>query len=315
MRAGRRACRSDEGAVTVEHGFKACNLEIDTEPDDGGHVQMILPRADAAFEWRETAVAPALVCVPMERVARHLFTTRGFLLGETRIGDAPWEQLAGVLGVPALVRLHQVHGRTVVHAGCAPAEPAPGDIVMAAVDGPAVAVQGADCVPLLIADIRLGVVAAAHAGWRGLAQGVPSETVAALVRTFGSNPHDLVAAIGPSVGACCYEVGPDVREAFEAGGFSSGQVQRWFHPAPVVMEANPPMPGLRPPSAGHAFFDGWACAGEQLTDAGVPADQVLCARVCTASHPEVLCSYRRDRTYAGRIAGAIVPRRSTDVRP
>jgi YfiH family protein len=154
----------------------------------------------------------------------------------------------------------------------------------------ALAVQTADCVPLLIADRRTGSIAAAHAGWRGLAAHVPRVAVEALGRAFDSHPGDLVAAIGPSISAPRYEVGADVRIRFEQAGYSSGQLARWFSPAE------------RP---GHWFFDAWCAAYDQLAEAGLAAPQVHVAALCTASHPDVFCSYRRDGKGAGRIAGAI----------
>lgn len=271
---------------------------------------MTLPQPGAGFEWRETAVAPVLVCTALEGVAPHLFTSRGFLLGTVRTGEEPWRQLAATLGTRPVMRLRQVHGGAAVVATLpVPDEPPEGDIVLAGGHGPAIAVQGADCVPLLLADRRLGVVAAAHAGWRGLVQGVPRAVVRELGRVFGSDPADLVAAIGPSVGACCYEVGPDVTTAFRSAGFDLADTEAWFHTTPQPTLANRSMEGLPPaPREGHAYFDGWACARRQLESAGVPRVAIHCAALCTASHPDVLCSYRRDRTYAGRIAGIIAPR-------
>jgi copper oxidase (laccase) domain-containing protein len=137
---------------------------------------------------------------------------------------------------------------------------------------------------------------------------VPEVAVDALVSTFGSRPEDLVAAIGPSISWCCYEVGADVRAAFAANGFSADQIGRWFAPGPVASAANPPMPGLRPPAAGHSYFDGWGAALHQLVMAGVPRRQVSVAALCSASHPRWLCSYRRDGKAAGRMAAAIRPR-------
>lgn len=272
---------------------------------------MRLPRPGPGFEWKTTAVAPALVCTALDAVAPHLFTTRGFLLGSTRTGEEPWRQLAETLGGTSLVRLRQVHGADAVVATCpVPVEPPEGDILLAGPDGPAIAVQGADCIPLLIADRRLGVVAAAHAGWRGLVQGVPKEAVRLLTQTYGSAPEHLVAAIGPSVGACCYEVGPDVASAFASHGFTASETAPWFHGAPQPTDRNGSFEGV--PAVlreGHAFFDGWACATWQLEQAGLPRASIHCASLCTASHPDVLCSYRRDRAYAGRIAGVIAPGR------
>jgi YfiH family protein len=141
-----------------------------------------------------------------------------------------------------------------------------------------------------MADRRTGAVAAAHAGWRGLAARVPEVAVQALAREFGSRPADLVAAIGPSISAARYEVGEDVRRHFAASGCSADQLARWF------------AAGDRP---SHWYFDGWRSARDLLEAAGVPAAQIHAAQLCTASHPDALCSYRRDGTRAGRMAGAI----------
>jgi YfiH family protein len=197
--------------------------------------------------------------------------------------------------------VHQVHGAAVVvrRAGDPPRGVAalpPADILVADDPSIALAIQTADCVPLLIADRRTGAVAAAHAGWRGLAARVPEITVRALAEAFGSRPADLVAAVGPSISAARYEVGSEVRDQFERAGFSGDRLAGWF------------LPGTRD---GHWQFDGWAAARDQLNASGVPADQLHLAGLCTAGDPDLLCSYRRDGTAAGRIAAAIrtAPRR------
>ena len=267
------------------------------------------------FEWRETPAGPALVCRALEPYASHLFTTRQWPLGSTPDGDRTpaWADVARALGVDVarLERAHQVHGASVVvrRAGDPPRGDAPlpdADIIVS--DDPSIvlSIQTADCVPLLIADRRTGASAAAHAGWRGLAASVPRVTVDALCRQFGSRPADLIAAVGPSIGACCYEVGVDVLDAFRLGGFDEATRHRWFFTGPQPSAKNPSMPGLRRAErADRWFFDGWMATRYQLEAAGMPADQIHLAELCTASHPETLCSYRRDGKAAGRIAGAI----------
>lgn len=272
-----------------------------------------LPQPNEAFTWVQAASGPALVCRPLAVFAPHVFTTRGWGLGSRIPGQdgAAWAEVAGALNLqPAdLVRVRQVHGMNVLAARsdrALPAEAVPADIIVTDRTSIGLAVQVADCVPLLIADRRTGAVAAAHAGWRGLAARVPSEAVAAFGREFGGAPEDLLAAIGPSVGACCYEVGMDVRQAFAAAGFRRDQVAGWFSDEPHVVAHNPAMEGLaRPRRPDHWFFDGWASTRDQLIDAGVPPDSVFLSELCTASHPGALCSFRRDGPPAGRMAGAI----------
>lgn len=217
-----------------------------------------------------------------------------------------------------LVRLTQVHGSAYVVAGSPAGQHGTfptADIALTDCHDVAVAVQAADCVPLLIADTvgrtrhpgrSARAVAAAHAGWRGLAARVPARTVVALGRECGSRPRDLIAVIGPSIGGCCYEVGLEVHQQFVQAGFGATDLDRWFSSAPVPSARNPPMPGLsQPPRDRHWYFDGWLAARHQLAAAGVPEGSIYCAELCTASHPTWLCSYRRDGSLAGRLAGAI----------
>jgi YfiH family protein len=263
----------------------------------------------------QAAAGPALVCGPLARVARHLFTTRAWRLGSgvAENPQAGWAEVAVAIGVapPNLVRVHQVHGVAVVVARAGNAGTLPqADIIVSTEASLAIAVQAADCVPLLLADRRTGASASAHAGWRGLAARVPEAAVDALAREFASRPADMTAAIGPSIGACCYEVGSDVRDAFVRANFDEADLRRWFVDYPRATATNPSMPGLAAaPQADHWFMDGWAIVEAQLQRAGVPADRIHLSALCTASHPAVFCSYRRDGATAGRLAAAI--RRST----
>jgi len=261
----------------------------------------MLPKPNDRFDWAQAGGRTALVCRSLEPHAQNFVTTRQWPLGRATADDreAAWTEVARAIGIepPRLKRLHQVHGvAVVVHRRdqTSPLDPTPplphADIVVSNDASVALAVQSADCVPLLIADRRTGVVAAAHAGWRGLAAGVPRITVRALGDAFGSRPGDLVAAIGPSICAQHYEVDTVVRDAFSAAGHSPAQISRWF------------LNGVRP---AHWQFDGWASTRDQLEASGIPANQIATAGLCTASHPDLFCSYRRDGASAGRIAAVI----------
>jgi purine-nucleoside/S-methyl-5'-thioadenosine phosphorylase / adenosine deaminase len=274
---------------------------------------MILPVPADGFEWTSLRATPVLVCRRFEDAAAHLFSTRAWPLGSR--SSSPdhddWSPVADALGVttPHLVRVHQVHGGNVVvhRAGRPTTGRADADIIISNDPSVALAIQTADCVPLLVADLRTGAVAAAHAGWRGVALAVPSMTVSALAREFDSNPTDLIAVIGPSIGPCCYEVGADVRDRFEAAGFSEAYLRRWFVTERRESAMNPALPGtgVRPD---HWFLDMWEATRDQLVAAGVSADRIHTAALCTASHLEAFCSYRREGSRAGRLAAAIRPR-------
>src|SRR5213594_1066934 len=167
----------------------------------------MLPQPTDAFDWVQAAGSPALVCRPLAGLAPHLFTTRGWALGSRTgedSGDA-WDQVAAAMQVDRsqLVRVHQVHGASVVvrraNQPAAPAVPASrpdADIILSNDWSFALAIQTADCVPLLIsyraeqAD-GSGAVVAAHAGWRGLAARVPMVAVDAVRHEFGARPADL----------------------------------------------------------------------------------------------------------------------------
>jgi len=219
--------------------------------------------------------------------------------------EQQWDEVAAAAGVDAahLVRARQVHGADVIvrRAGQpeAPERPA-ADIIISNDPALALAIQTADCVPILLADRRSGAIGAAHAGWRGLAARVPVVAGDAMERELDSRPEDLVAAVGPSISGPRYEVGLAVREAFVRGGFSDAEFARWFDLSP---------------RDGHWQFDGWAAVRDQLESAGVPPDQIHVAALCTATHPELFCSYRRDGSPAGRMAAVIRPSTSLRARP
>ena len=112
--------------------------------------------------------------------------------------------------------------------------------------------------------------------------------MAALAREFGSRPSDLVVALGPSIGPCCYVVGDELLGEFRKAGFGD-RLERWFSSG----------------SDGRLRLDLWAANRDELAGAGARPDQIHVARLCTASHPGVFPSYRRDGSGTGRIAAII----------
>jgi YfiH family protein len=276
---------------------------------------MILPPPSESFAWTEHAGRAALVCAPLTAVAAHFWTTRQWpldsgLLDPSR-GDR-WRAVADAAEVDRdrLIRVRQVHGISVALAERCIEPPSPAaDILIARDTTVACAVQAADCVPLLLADRVTGAIAAVHCGWRGISLNAAAAAVTALTQESGSVPSNLVAALGPSIGACCYEVGLEVRQRFAAAGVGEDALNRWFLEEPVASARNPSMPVITRQGrrTNHWFFDGWRAVVEQLQSAGLADGQIFAAELCTASHPDVFCSYRRDGQGAGRLAGVIRP--------
>jgi YfiH family protein len=260
-----------------------------------------LPAVPDTFYWTDQSWGAALRCRPLEPIAQHLFTTRQLQLPSS----AGWQALALAIGVPPgrVVSLNQVHGCEVVtvrrHVGAEvlkamQKEPPRADALVSDAADVALVVRAADCVPLLIGDPRTGAAAAVHAGWRGTAARVAIAAVDALARDFGSRPGDLVVAIGPAIGSCCYEVGSDLVDAFAAAGHERYLIDRWFM-TPRDQRMRLDVPGAN---------------RDQLILAGVREENIHACGLCTAMHLDVLTSYRGERDKAGRIAGVI--RASTD---
>ncbi len=263
---------------------------------------MTLPAVPETFEWIPQPWGVALSCRPLAALAPHLFTTRQLEL--SRPEDV--EQLAGALGARRIATLTQVHGRAVavVRRGQDSGGRPEADALVSDDPDVAIAVRAADCVPLLMADRRRGVVAAVHAGWRGTAARVAVAAVDALGREFGTMPADLVVAVGPSIGPCCYEVGSELVDAFAAAGHERHLIQRWFV-APPPRRGEFPTVSAR--AAGTLRLDVAGANRDQLILAGVDEGSIHMSGLCTAMHLEVLTSYRVEKGQAGRLAGAILP--------
>ena len=187
----------------------------------------------------------------MAAIAAHGWTTRDLALeGDEGRCAAGWQRLAEGEGVARehLVALRQVHGATVVSDSASGAE---ADALVSSNPDRLLTVRVADCVPLLVADRRTGAVAAVHAGWRGTASGIAAAAIRRLQAEFGSTPSDLVAAIGPSIRVCCYEVGPGTgrclprRRRHRPRRGRVVRAARWIRSAPARRGTRQPRPAGR----------------------------------------------------------------------
>jgi YfiH family protein len=165
-----------------------------------------------------------------------------------------------------------------------------GDGLLTREAGLMLGIQTADCVPVLIADTRVRVVAALHAGWRGTLAGIAGAAVGRMVEEFGSKPGDLIAAIGPAIGPCCFEVGAEVREAFLG---RSRRAENLF-----TKEAE-----------GKFQMDLWEANRRQLIEAGVGAAATTVVGECTVcsrvAGRRKYFSYRAERGRTGRMLSVI----------
>lgn len=184
---------------------------------------------------------------------------------------------------------------------------------MTAQPGIVLGIRVADCMPILLVDRERRAIAAVHAGWRGALNRIVEKTAGEMCRSFNSRPQDLLAAIGPSIRKCCYEVGPEVVDAF-CGAFPNGE--GFFHKVPATPEES--RMALRyqtlftlqaPP--GHqveerkAHLDLAAVARYQLEQTGIPPSQIYMADYCTACRTDLFFSYRKEGIRAGRMLAVI----------
>ena len=225
-------------------------------------------------------------------------------------------RVAGVKG-RGLARLRQVHGDLIHRIDAVPAEGLQGDALLTRTAGVALAVQVADCVPIILADRRRHAVAAVHAGWRGTLARIAEKALGRMKMEFDTRPQDVIAALGPAIGGCCYEVGPEVAQVFAA---QFDRAANWFEgpfdrlaggddPAPFPWLSMTP-PGHEAP-APRVRLDLRAANRWQLENAGVPSENIAVSPLCTACRTDLLFSHRREQGRTGRMMAVIGIRSAT----
>jgi len=197
---------------------------------------------------------------------------------------------AGGFGLPELHTVSQVHGDVVLKVDAAPASEAlrprgEADALVTSRPGAALGVRTADCVPILIADERGQRVAAVHSGWRGTDLRISARAVEALVRD-GARAGGLVAAIGPAIQRCCYEVSDELALRF----------RKAFGPGVAVLKG------------GRWHLDLGYAVRHTLAEAGIPLEQIEVLPQCTACDAQRFFSHRRDKGVTGRHLSFIVSR-------
>ena len=173
-----------------------------------------------------------------------------------------------------------------------------GDGLVTNLPGLMLGVGTADCVPVLVVDVEKRAVGAFHAGWRGTAAGIVGEGIEAMRREYGSRPEDLRAAVGPSIGACCYAVGEEVRSQFRE---RFGYADELFREVADLGQGG---------AVSKLYVDLWEANRRQLVDAGVDGARIAVVGECTACAREATgerryFSHRAEQGVAGRMLNVI----------
>jgi YfiH family protein len=225
-------------------------------------------------------------------------TTFLLQLGATS-GKRPWP----------LVTLRQIHSDLIHCVGGLPREPLVGDGLITRLPGILLAIQTADCLPVILVDTKQRAVGVFHAGWRGTVKRIVEKGVGEMRRWFGTLPKDIKAAIGPGIHACCYDVGPEVRQQFESQFAYAEDLFRETKESDPVREKYPLL-FLTARAPGHSelptkiSLDLVEASRRQLIDVGVLPKNISASALCTACHPDLLFSYRAEKGVTGRMMGA-----------
>jgi YfiH family protein len=254
---------------------------------------------------------PAVVHFVSTRAGGHSSPPFDSLNLGLHVGDNPGavrrnrQRLASILDIKIddFVLCQQVHGNSVkvvsrvtaVSEGIKkPLFAGRGDAMVTEEPGLCLMILIADCVPVLFSDSTRGVVAIAHAGWRGTVRGAARRTVQVLLDHFGCSENNIKVGIGPSIGPCCYEVGPEVIEAVKSELERADDL--------IIAEA----PG------GKGLLDLWEANKRQLLEQGIPERNIETARLCTRCNSHLFFSYRYHGIKSGRIAAGIMTRKNQD---
>ena len=207
-----------------------------------------------------------------------------------------------------LISLRQIHS-DLIHLVEASEQTLTGDGLITDVPGIVIAIQTADCLPITLVDPKRKAVGVFHAGWRGTVKRIAEKGVGEMRRYFGCDPRNMMAAIGPGVQSCCYDVGEEVRTNFQSQFSYADTLFREVKESDPVREKYPLL-FLTARAPGHSelptklFLDLNEANRRQLLDAGLSAKYIDSSFPCTACHTDLLFSYRAEKGVTGRMMAA-----------
>lgn len=237
----------------------------------------------------------------------------GFTKDESRVAvDRNREEFLKKLGAARgkkrwpLVTLRQIHSDLIHPISAIPEEPLVGDGLVTDVPGLLLGIQTADCLPVILVDLKRKVVGVFHAGWRGTIKRIVEKGAGEMQRWFGTMPRDIRAAIGPGVHNCCYQVGPEIREQFASQFEYAAELFTETEDYDEVREKYP-MLFLTARAPGHSelpnkiFLDLVEANRRQLIAIGVSPKHISASPLCTSCHTDLLFSYRAEKGKTGRM--------------
>jgi polyphenol oxidase len=219
---------------------------------------------------------------------------------ERRVGAAEGKKLW------PLITLRQIHSDLIHCVSKPPREQLAGDGLVTNTPGILLAIQTADCLPVVLVDTRSRAVGVFHAGWRGTVQRIVEKGVGEMRGCFGTRPQDINAAIGPGIHSCCYQVGEEVRVNFESQFAYAADLFREVKESDPVREKYPLL-FLTARAPGHSelpvniFLDLVEANRRQLIDAGVSSRNIDASPLCTSCRTDLLFSHRAEKGTTGRM--------------
>ena len=209
-----------------------------------------------------------------------------------------------------LITLRQIHSDLIHRVNKPPDQQLAGDGLLTETPGVLLGVQTADCLPIILVDVKKKAVGIFHAGWRGTVKRIVEKGVGEMGRYFGTLPGDVKAAIGPGIHGCCYEVGAEVRDQFVSQFAYAAELFRESKESDPIRKKYPLLfLSARPP--GHSdlpkkvFLDLIEANRRQLIDAGVPTKNIGASPLCTSCRTDLLFSHRKEKGVTGRMMAVV----------
>jgi polyphenol oxidase len=243
------------------------------------------------FELRSGDGTTWLACLPLEAEGfMAVFSTRDGATDGEQTSDTTKRLLAAIGQTNAtLVTCRQVHSasvRVVRSRDEAHGQATECDALTTSQPGVLLGIKTADCVPILIADLKTRAVAAVHAGWRGSAARIVERAFATMIASWKTHRDDCVAVVGPCVCGSCYEVGPEVVERF---------LSEFPYGAQLIADQH----------EGKGYLDLKLANVIQLENCGLPRERIFVTELCTICDNDLFFSYRKEGSRAGRVLSVI----------